>query len=131
MIADKMRIIMNAMANAKANDKHFPIFATPEGDQIAFDIFRHGYEAAPTQQYEQVLDVVWISVDDHMPEINVPVFGLTNETEIGAFCLVDYGDDSQLFAAYNGFGDMKNPLNYDVDDEYILDAWMPLPKVSV
>lgn len=82
----------------------------------------------PESNCKEILDS-WIPVSARLPEIGVPVLGLTNRVDIGAYLRADTGegDGSWIWAAFE-YGYISDPRMYDVDDEYIVDAWMPLPS---
>lgn len=87
-------------------------------------------EMVPESNCKEILDS-WIPCSERLPEMGVPVLGLTNRVDIGAYLIADTGegDGSWIWAAFE-YGYISDPRMYEVDDEYIVDAWMPLPTVS-
>lgn len=95
------------------------------------EVYKAGIAAATPYQSDHFPDVgnmVWIRCSQQLPEINTPVLGCAiGDARIGAYCRVDC-EDSWLWAGHGYFGGRLDDFrNYDADDEYIVDFWMPLP----
>ncbi len=68
-------------------------------------------------------DTGWISVDNRLPEIGIPVLAMVGKN-IYALARIDY-DEGWLWSI--GSSDLSNAINYEADDDYQPSCWMPLP----
>lgn len=75
--------------------------------------------ASQAQQESQ-----WISVEERLPEMAQKVFGIY-DAGMCAFMRVRSEDDTWCWAI--GRNDLYDDFFYDVDDDYQVTHWMPLP----
>lgn len=79
----------------------------------------------PESNFVESLDS-WISVDDRLPEMNLPVL-TSSEFGVTAHCRVDLGDGNWGWGVpqYSNLSDCRN---YECDDDYAINFWMNFPE---
>lgn len=102
------------------------------GEPITPSIAKH-IAALASQQQDHIPDggkmvqqteSQWISVEERLPEMAQKVFGIY-DAGMCAFMRVRSEDDTWRWAI--GRNDLYDDFFYDVDDDYQVTHWMPLP----
>jgi hypothetical protein len=70
----------------------------------------------------------WISVDDRLPDFEVPVLGVIGES-IYPVCRYD-DSDGWLWGCLH-IGALDDVMSYECDDDYQVTHWMPLPAAPM
>jgi hypothetical protein len=70
----------------------------------------------------------WISVEDRLPEFDVPVLVTPKAWPDAVWSAMLFDeDDGYLWAQYT-FGPLNDKGSYECDDDYQYTLWMPLPE---
>lgn len=71
----------------------------------------------------------WISVEDRMPEENVPVLVVSSDWPQYISAALWAYEDGWHWEEHDNTGFLNDPENYVWDDDYKFTHWMPFPNV--
>lgn len=100
------------------NYAHVYAFVGDDSMPIARAALRSALEAAVPR---------WIPTRERLPDLMVPVWGLTRDGEVSVFARDDGGGEGWLWARQTWMWNLAHPSGMEADDDYDVVAWQSLP----
>lgn len=88
---------------------------------------QQGMEQPTSPADSAVASGAWVSVDERLPDMMVPVLGYTAGGSLSVFARDDVDGEGWLWARASWIGDLADPRGFEADDDYDVKFWQPLP----